>query len=67
MVLQLEKGEEGTPHFQGYVVFKQQKTLGGVRLVNGQAHWGARIRTHEQVVLPMLAACELHSAVSSCP
>jgi len=55
MVLQLERGEgtdnnQGTPHFQGYLVFKQAKQLGGVKLVNGQAHWEPRKRTHEQVL-----------------
>lgn len=31
--------EEKTEHLQGYVQFKNAKTLGGVKKINGRAHW----------------------------
>lgn len=34
-----EVGEKGTPHHQGFVVFKNQKRLSNMKDINGQAHW----------------------------
>jgi hypothetical protein len=34
-----EKGENGTPHLQGYVYFKNARHLGGVRNLLARAHW----------------------------
>lgn len=47
-VWQLEAGASGTPHLQGYVVFKNQKSLGAVKTINPQAHWEPRMGTHQQ-------------------
>jgi len=49
MVLQYERAESGTMHFQGYLVLKKAKRLTGVRNINSQAHWEHRLGTHEQV------------------
>lgn len=34
-----EVGKCGTPHYQGFVVFKLQKTLSACKKVNPRAHW----------------------------
>lgn len=47
-VYQLEVGEEGTKHLQGYVAFSCAKSLSQVKLVNGRAHWEPRRGSHEQ-------------------
>lgn len=39
IVWQLEEGTEGTPHLQGYVVWKNPRNLNWVRRQNGRAHW----------------------------
>jgi len=44
-----EVGESGTPHLQGYVSFKDQKTLSACKkLVSYRAHAEARLGTQEQ-------------------
>lgn len=48
VVYQKEKGAEGTPHFQGYVLFNKPKRLNAVKKLNGRAHWEPRRGTHEQ-------------------
>ena len=47
-VWQLEAGENGTPHLQGYVVLEKKKRLGGMKRLDGQAHWETRKGTHVQ-------------------
>jgi len=49
MVLQLERGENSTPHLQGYVVVKQPKTLVAMKKIHATAHWENRKGSHEQV------------------
>jgi hypothetical protein len=46
---QLEEGEEGTPHLQGYVEFHGQKRLSGVRKIS-RGHWEPRMGTQEQAI-----------------
>lgn len=39
LVYQLERGSNGTPHYQGYVRFASQKSLTFVRKIFERAHW----------------------------
>lgn len=48
VVWQKEKGESGTPHLQGYVVFVKQKRLTGLKKINGRCDWQSRVGSHEQ-------------------
>lgn len=46
-VFQLERGENGTVHYQGYVLFNGRgKTLAGCKRLHGRAHWEVRRGTH---------------------
>jgi len=45
-VWQLEKGEEGTPHLQGYVVFPRQVRFPFVKKLCKEANWQHRRGTH---------------------
>lgn len=48
MVWQLERGANGTPHYQGYVVFKNRKRFDWVRKQNARAVWASRKGNHQQ-------------------
>lgn len=48
LVYQLEQGENGTAHYQGYVYFKEAKTLTKMKKINGRAHWEVRRGSHDQ-------------------
>ncbi|AMH87765.1 replication-associated protein [Pacific flying fox faeces associated circular DNA virus-13] len=39
LVYQLEEGENGTPHIQGYARFDRQRTLATVKTILARAHW----------------------------
>lgn len=51
MVTQLERGESGTAHLQGYVILMNPKGLSGVKRIHATAHWEVRRGTHEQVCM----------------
>ena len=49
VVFQLEEGENGTPHYQGYCIFAQKQRLTALRgLFGGRAHWEQARGTPEQ-------------------
>lgn len=48
MVYQIERGEEGTTHVQGYVYFSNKRAFNGVRLLIPGAHIEPRAGTHDQ-------------------
>lgn len=46
-----EEGDaEHTPHLQGYVYFKNKKTLKAIKKLNGRAHWERQMGTCEQAI-----------------
>jgi hypothetical protein len=45
---QLEKGEEGTPHYQGYAEFNKMKRLSACKKINARAAWFKCNGTQEQ-------------------
>ena len=47
-IWQMERGDEGTSHYQGYICFKSNKTLHAVKLLNPRAHWELRGGKHEE-------------------
>lgn len=49
-VYQVEKGENGTEHFQGYIMFEQPVTIAGLKKLNMRAHWEMRKGTHAQAL-----------------
>lgn len=49
IVYQLEQGESGTPHYQGYVMFTKNMRLAGLRKIQ-QCHWEPRRGSHDQAV-----------------
>ena len=47
-IVQLEKGENGTPHFQGYIIFKDRLRMSQLKKINARAHWEVAKGTVEQ-------------------
>lgn len=47
LIYQKETGAQGTPHFQGYVRFKQQRRLSALKQLIETAHWEPLRGTHE--------------------
>ena len=43
-----EVGESGTPHYQGFIVFKNLKRLNQLKEINSQAHWEVSRGTNAQ-------------------
>ena len=41
IIMGKEEGKEETPHLQGYIQFKNAKRMGGMKDINGRAHWEA--------------------------
>lgn len=49
LVYQLEKGEDGTEHYQGYLMLNHSKPLKTMKnIFNERAHWERRMGTHDQ-------------------
>ena len=48
LVYQLEQGESGTPHFQGYLYFPSNRRLAALRRLAPRAHFEPRRGTHDQ-------------------
>lgn len=48
LIYQLETGESGTPHYQGYIVTKKKITLGGLKKINARASFRVANGTAEQ-------------------
>lgn len=43
-----EKGDQGTPHLQGYIQFPHGKTLGGLKKINARCHWEPAVGNPQQ-------------------
>jgi hypothetical protein len=39
VIIGKEIGANGTPHLQGYITFFKTKRIGGLKAINGRAHW----------------------------
>ena len=50
VVWQLEKGEQGTPHYQGYVELETQQRLSACKKINARAAWFIRNGTQQQAI-----------------
>jgi len=47
---QIEKGESGTEHLQGYCVFEKNRRLAAMKKLNSRAHWEQRKGSHREAV-----------------
>ena len=50
LVYQYEKGESGTPHFQGYAEFGKRMSLKGLKELNYQVSWRKRKGSQDQAI-----------------
>ena len=50
MLFERERGDEGTPHLQGYVHFKNEKSLKQLKALMPRAHVEARKGTIQQAI-----------------
>jgi hypothetical protein len=50
VVWQLEEGESGTPHYQGYVELEKVSRLAAMKKLSLKAHWEKRMGTQDQAV-----------------
>ena len=48
LILQEERGENGTLHYQGAIIFKQVIRLSQLKKINARAHWEVMRGTPEQ-------------------
>lgn len=49
-VYQLEKGENGTPHYQGYIELDKRSKLSAMKKIMYEAHWEMRKGNQEQCI-----------------
>lgn len=47
-IWQLERGENGTEHIQGYCIFTNKQSLAAMKRRNGRAHWERRRGNHAE-------------------
>ncbi|AIF76278.1 Rep, partial [Bat circovirus] len=47
---QLEQGENGTKHLQGYIEFRTRRKLDTIKKLNGRIHWERRNGTRSQAI-----------------
>lgn len=50
LVFQLERGDQGTYHLQGWVEFKNPRKLGGLKRILPRAHWEPRRGSKKQAL-----------------
>lgn len=50
LAYQLEKGTDGTLHYQGYITFKKNKRFSAMKKLNPRAHWAMRRGSHDQAL-----------------
>lgn len=48
LIYQREKGEEGTEHYQGYMMLQKTMRLSAMKKINDRAHWEVRKGSHQQ-------------------
>lgn len=63
LVYQLEEGEEGTPHWQGFVWMEKRRSLLQMKALNARAHWevakGTAKQNRHYCMKPMVG-CNCH-------
>lgn len=50
VIFQHERGENGTPHFQGYIEFEKRKRVSQLKQLDNRAHWEARRGSQRQAI-----------------